>query len=85
MSVSAHWKTVLQHPLASAIIKKADHMNADYNKIEINHFSSITGRGIQGDMNNETLHRQPGFIHRVKHTKLQFRAPARSDSTSGTW
>ncbi|HBV22334.1 MAG TPA: cadmium-translocating P-type ATPase [Jeotgalicoccus sp.] len=45
-----------QHPLASAIIKKADSMNADYNNIVINHFSSITGRGIQGDVNNETYY-----------------------------
>ena len=56
MSIVSALENRSQHPLASAIIKKADHMNADYNKIEINHFSSITGRGIQGDMNNETYY-----------------------------
>lgn len=56
MSIISALENRSQHPLASAIIKKADDMNADYNKIEINHFSSITGRGIQGDVNNETYY-----------------------------
>ena len=56
MSIVSALENRSQHPLASAIIKKADSMNADYNKIEINHFSSIRGRGIEGDVNNETYY-----------------------------
>ena len=56
MSIVSALENRSQHPLASAIIKKADSINADYNNIVINHFSSITGRGIQGDMNNETYY-----------------------------
>lgn len=56
MSIVSALENRSQHPLASAIIKKADSMNADYNNIVINHFSSITGRGIQGDVNNETYY-----------------------------
>ena len=56
MSIISALENRSQHPLASAIIKKADSMNADYNNIVINHFSSITGRGIQGDVNNETYY-----------------------------
>lgn len=41
-----------QHPLASAIIKKAEVENVDYEKIAVKDFSSITGKGIQGVVDN---------------------------------
>ena len=56
MSIISALENRSQHPLASAIINKADHMNADYTNIVIHNFSSITGRGIQGDINNETYY-----------------------------
>ncbi|MFS0788776.1 heavy metal translocating P-type ATPase [Shouchella sp. 1P09AA] len=40
-----------QHPLASAIIKKAEHENISYAGIEVDDFSSITGKGIKGTIN----------------------------------
>lgn len=42
-----------QHPLASAIIKKADSYNLPYSDIFVEDFSSITGKGIRGKINNE--------------------------------
>src|SRR5699024_9558743 len=42
-----------QHPLASAIIKKADGYNLPYSDIFVEDFSSITGKGIRGKINNE--------------------------------
>ena len=56
MSIISALENRSQHPLASAIIKKANRMNADYKNIEINNFSSITGRGIEGEVNNETYY-----------------------------
>ena len=56
MSIISALENRSQHPLASAIINKADHMNADYTNIVIQNFSSTTGRGIQGDINNETYY-----------------------------
>lgn len=43
-----------QHPLASAIMKKAEEENLDYQSVDIKEFSSITGKGIKGDIKGET-------------------------------
>ena len=45
-----------QHPLASAIIKKADQDNISYSNIRVENFTSITGRGIQGEINKTTYY-----------------------------
>ncbi|MFA7746198.1 heavy metal translocating P-type ATPase, partial [Salinicoccus roseus] len=42
-----------QHPLASAIIKKADSNNVPYSDIHVEDFSSITGKGIRGKINDK--------------------------------
>src|SRR5690625_811806 len=40
-----------QHPLASAIMKKAEQDNISYSDVRVEDFTSITGRGIQGTIN----------------------------------
>lgn len=45
-----------QHPLASAILKKADEEAVDYEKISVDHFTSLTGKGIQGDIDGVTYY-----------------------------
>ncbi|SEM75213.1 Cd2+/Zn2+-exporting ATPase [Mesobacillus persicus] len=45
-----------QHPLASAIMKKAEEKNLDYQKVEISDFTSITGKGIKGKIQGETYY-----------------------------
>ncbi|MED1602965.1 heavy metal translocating P-type ATPase [Alkalihalophilus marmarensis] len=40
-----------QHPLASAIMKKAEDENISYTGIQVDNFSSITGKGIKGTIN----------------------------------
>jgi Zn2+/Cd2+-exporting ATPase len=45
-----------QHPLASAIMKKAEEKNLDYQNVEISDFSSITGKGIKGKIYGETYY-----------------------------
>src|SRR5699024_8673987 len=42
-----------QHPLASAIIKKADSYNLPYADIPVEDFSSITGKGLRGKINGD--------------------------------
>lgn len=39
------------HPLASAIIKKAEEENIPYANMEVEEFASITGKGIKGSIN----------------------------------
>ncbi|MFD1389133.1 heavy metal translocating P-type ATPase [Oceanobacillus oncorhynchi subsp. oncorhynchi] len=45
-----------QHPLASAIMKKAEQENISYSDITVEDFSSITGRGIKGIVNGRTYY-----------------------------
>ncbi|MEK3907992.1 heavy metal translocating P-type ATPase [Oceanobacillus sp. FSL K6-0127] len=45
-----------QHPLASAIMKKAEQENISYSDIKVEDFSSITGRGIEGSVNGTTYY-----------------------------
>ncbi|MFS0645640.1 heavy metal translocating P-type ATPase [Siminovitchia sp. 179-K 8D1 HS] len=45
-----------QHPLASAIMKKAEEENISYLDIIVDDFSSITGKGIKGIVNGTTYY-----------------------------
>nr|WP_087972723.1 heavy metal translocating P-type ATPase [Oceanobacillus rekensis] len=45
-----------QHPLASAIMKKAEGENISYSAVIVEGFSSITGRGIKGTVNGTTYY-----------------------------
>ena len=45
-----------QHPLASAIMKKAEEKNLSYSNIVVDDFSSITGKGIMGTINGTTYY-----------------------------
>lgn len=56
MSIIAALESRSQHPLASAIMRKARQMDAEFIDIKITHFTSITGRGVQGDVNGETYY-----------------------------
>ena len=45
-----------QHPLASAIMKKAEAENINYSDVQVEDFSSITGKGIKGIVNGTTYY-----------------------------
>ncbi|MBT2726119.1 cadmium-translocating P-type ATPase [Bacillus sp. ISL-75] len=45
-----------QHPLASAIMKKAEQENLPYQDLAIEDFSSITGKGIKGRVNDKAYY-----------------------------
>ncbi len=49
LTVIAALESRSQHPLASAIIKKAEHTEVSFKNVEIKNFSSITGKGIKGE------------------------------------
>jgi Zn2+/Cd2+-exporting ATPase len=44
-----------QHPLASAIMKRADQENVSFKNMEVTEFSSVTGKGIKGKIKEETF------------------------------
>lgn len=45
-----------QHPLASAIMKKAKEENISYTDVIVDDFSSVTGKGIKGTINGTTYY-----------------------------
>ncbi|MDR7237774.1 Cd2+/Zn2+-exporting ATPase [Neobacillus drentensis] len=53
LSIIAALENGSQHPLASAIIKKAEQENLPYQDLVIEDFSSITGKGIKGRVNDK--------------------------------
>ncbi|MET3698497.1 Cd2+/Zn2+-exporting ATPase [Bacillus oleivorans] len=44
------------HPLASAIVKKAEEANISFADVMVEDFTSITGKGIQGTINSTTYY-----------------------------
>ncbi|RYL92281.1 cadmium-translocating P-type ATPase [Sporolactobacillus sp. THM7-4] len=45
-----------QHPLASAIVRKAEQTGLKFNDIEIEDFQSITGKGVKAKVSNTTYY-----------------------------
>ncbi|MUG86922.1 cadmium-translocating P-type ATPase [Paenibacillus timonensis] len=45
-----------QHPLASAIMKKAEQEHISYSDVKVDDFASITGKGIKGKVNGNTYY-----------------------------
>ncbi|MCM3715463.1 cadmium-translocating P-type ATPase [Alkalihalobacillus oceani] len=45
-----------QHPLASAVLKKAEQEQITYKEVSVDDFTSITGKGIQGNVNGTTYY-----------------------------
>ncbi|MFB9974281.1 cadmium-translocating P-type ATPase [Allobacillus sp. SKP2-8] len=60
-----------QHPLASAILKTADEKLIDYQTTDINDFTSITGKGIQGEIDGSTYYvGSPNLFNELTMNKL---------------
>ncbi len=53
LTIAAALEKGSQHPLASAIMKMADCKKIDLNKVIVEEFQSITGKGIKGKIENK--------------------------------
>ena len=51
-SIAAALEHRSQHPLAAAIVQEAEDQGADYRSADVNDFTSITGKGIKGIVEN---------------------------------
>ncbi|WP_339183901.1 heavy metal translocating P-type ATPase [Oceanobacillus sp. FSL W7-1293] len=82
MTITAAIEKGSQHPLASAIIRKAEENRLHFNDISMEEFQSITGKGVKAKINNELyyvgspalfeeLHNQIRSNHKEKITNLQ--------------
>ncbi|MDQ0219963.1 Cd2+/Zn2+-exporting ATPase [Peribacillus cavernae] len=55
-AITAALENRSQHPLASAIMKKAEERKLPYQDLTIENFSSITGKGVKGQFEGETYY-----------------------------
>jgi len=53
MTITAAIEKGSQHPLASAIMRKAEENGLNFNDVAIEEFQSITGKGVKAKVNNE--------------------------------
>lgn len=72
LSKVAALENASQHPLASAILKKAEQKDVSYQEIKVDDFSSITGKGIKGSIDGSTYFvGSPGLFKEISSTSLQ--------------
>jgi Zn2+/Cd2+-exporting ATPase len=61
-----------QHPLASAIVKKAEEEKLRYQDVTIEDFSSITGKGIKGRVNEKVYYiGSPNLFNEILNDGIQ--------------
>ncbi|ADU28476.1 heavy metal translocating P-type ATPase [Evansella cellulosilytica] len=53
LTITAAIENGSQHPLASAIMRKAEEQGLNYNEVLIEEFQSITGKGVKAIVNNQ--------------------------------
>lgn len=53
LTVTAAIEKGSQHPLASAIVRKAEENGLNLNGVSVEEFQSITGKGVKAKVNNE--------------------------------
>ena len=56
MAILTALENYSQHPLASAIMRKAEEMHVSYTDIAVESFASLTGKGIQGTVQGTTYY-----------------------------
>jgi Zn2+/Cd2+-exporting ATPase len=72
LSFIAALENASQHPLASAILKKTEDENIAYQGITVEGFTSITGKGIKGNIEGTTYYvGSPGLFKEISITSLQ--------------
>ncbi|WPZ17881.1 heavy metal translocating P-type ATPase [Geobacillus subterraneus] len=61
-----------QHPLASAIIRKAEEDGLNFNDVSVEEFQSITGKGVKAKVNNEMYYvGSPGLFEELLPNGIQ--------------
>ncbi|KWW13035.1 cadmium transporter [Peribacillus simplex] len=56
LAIAAALESRTQHPLATAVLQKADEQSAEYRSLVVEDFTAITGKGIKGNINQETYY-----------------------------
>ncbi|MGG6440592.1 heavy metal translocating P-type ATPase [Saccharococcus caldoxylosilyticus] len=72
MTITAAIEKGSQHPLASAIIRKAEEDGLNFNDVSVEEFQSITGKGVKAKVNNEMYYvGSPGLFEELLPNGIQ--------------
>ncbi|MED5053829.1 heavy metal translocating P-type ATPase, partial [Anoxybacillus rupiensis] len=72
MTITAAIEKGSQHPLASAIIRKAEEDGLNFNDLSVEEFQSITGKGVKAKVNNEMYYvGSPGLFEELLPNGIQ--------------
>ncbi|MFJ9386916.1 heavy metal translocating P-type ATPase [Peribacillus sp. NPDC101481] len=78
LAIAAALESRSQHPLATAILQKAENHDVDYHSLLVEDFTAITGKGIKGKINQEIYYigkphlfeEEPGIVYSEDVLKL---------------
>ncbi|MCK1986136.1 MULTISPECIES: heavy metal translocating P-type ATPase [Peribacillus] len=78
LAIAAALESRSQHPLAKAILQKAENHDVDYQSLLVEDFTAITGKGIKGKINQEIYYigkphlfeEEPGIVFSEDVLKL---------------
>ncbi|MGE7591214.1 heavy metal translocating P-type ATPase [Peribacillus sp. NPDC101480] len=78
LAIAAALESRSQHPLATAILQKAENHDVDYHSLLVEDFTAITGKGIKGKINQEIYYigkphlfeEEPGIVFSEDVLKL---------------
>lgn len=72
MAITAAIEKGSQHPLASAIIRKAEEDGLNFNDVSVEEFQSITGKGVKAKVNNAMYYvGSPGLFEELLPNGIQ--------------
>ena len=72
LGIAAALENGSQHPLASSILRKAENEGIHFNAIQVDDFSSITGKGIKGKVNDVLYYiGSPGLFEELQTSGMK--------------
>ncbi|OIJ19435.1 cadmium transporter [Anaerobacillus alkalidiazotrophicus] len=71
LTITAAIEKGSQHPLSSAILRKADEDRIGYNDLAVEDFQSITGKGVKARINNEIYYVGSPKLFEELHGKIE--------------
>jgi Zn2+/Cd2+-exporting ATPase len=72
LTITAAMEKGSQHPLASAIMKKAEANGLKFNEVPIEEFQSITGKGIKAKVSNQLYYvGSPNLFEEILRTSIE--------------
>lgn len=71
MTITAAIEKGSQHPLASAIIRKAEEKRLHFNDVSMEEFQSITGKGVKAQINNKIYYVGSPSLFEELHNQIR--------------